>query len=287
MMKIARFVYGNIEDLGLVVEGCIHPFNDIDELPDHLSYPFADDADIEKILSINENDLSSSSCISIENVKLINPLKYPGKIIGLGLNYYDHVEESRLKPPKDIVVFMKPRTALAGPYDTINVPKFIRQLDYEGELAIVIGRKGKNIDLKEAYTYILGYTVFNDVSARDLQFSDGQWTRGKGLDGFAPAGPWIVTRDEIRDPHNLLIKTWVNGEIRQDSSTSNMIFKISDIVSRISRVFTLEPGDIISTGTPSGVGYSDKSGGHLIKDNDVVRIEISKIGFIENRFRFI
>lgn len=287
MLKVARFIYGSMEDLGFVMEEYIYPFSDIDGLPKYLSYPFAGDSDIEKILSVDESDLSEATCIPIDNIRLTNPVKYPGKIIGLGLNYYDHVEESGSKLPKDIVIFMKPRTALAGPYDTINIPKFIKQLDYEGELAVVIGRRGKNINVKNAYKYVLGYMVFNDVSARDLQFKDGQWTRGKGLDSFAPTGPWIVTRDDIVDPHDLFIKTWVNMEIRQNSSTSNMIFKIPDIVSRLSMVFTLEPGDIISTGTPSGVGYFDKSGDHLIKDNDVVKIEIDKIGFIENRFRFI
>ena len=286
ILKITRFVYGRIESLGFVIEGCIYPFSEFNNLPDYLSSPFVDDRDLENILSLDEKTILNATCIPIENVRLSNPVKYPGKIICLGLNYIDHVEEAGVKPPEDIVIFLKPRTALASPYDTIYVPRFIKQLDYEGELAVVIGRRGKNISVEEAYSYVLGYMILNDVSARDLQFKDRQWTKGKGLDGFAPTGPWIVTQDEISDPHNLYIKTWVNNEIRQDSSTSKMIFKIPEIVNKISMVFTLEPGDIISTGTPSGVGYFDKSGGKLIKNNDVVRIEIDKIGFIENRFRF-
>ena len=275
-----------MESLGFIIKGCIYPFNEFNNLPNYLSSPFVDDKDLKNILSLDEKMILNATCIPIENIRLVNPIKYPGKIICLGLNYIDHVEEAGTKLPEDIVIFLKPRTALAGPYDTIHVPRFIRQLDYEGELAVVIGRKGKNIDVEEAYLYVLGYMILNDVSARDFQFKDKQWTRGKSLDGFAPIGPWIVTRDEISDPHSLNIKTWVNDEIRQDSSTDKMIFKIPEIISRISMFFTLEPGDIISTGTPSGVGYFDKSGDKLIKNNDIVKIEIDKIGFIENRFRF-
>ncbi len=286
ILKIARFVYGNMESLGFVIKECMYPFSEFNNLPNYISSPFVDEKDIESILSLDEKMILNATCIPIKNVRLVNPVKYPGKIICLGLNYIDHVEEAEAKPPEDIVIFLKPRTALAGPYDIIHIPHFIKQLDYEGELAVVIGRKGKNISVEEAYSYVLGYTILNDVSARDLQFKDRQWTRGKGLDGFAPTGPWIVTRDEVGDPHSLSIKTWVNDEVRQDSSTSKMIFKIPEIVNKISMVFTLEPGDIISTGTPSGVGYFDKSGGKLIKDNDIVKIEIDKIGFIENRFRF-
>lgn len=284
-MKIGRFVYGLDESLGFISENCIYPFYIFNGLPKYLSYPFAKEQDIDNILSIRI--INKSSCVPIENIKFINPIKYPGKIIGLGLNYHDHVMESGLKTPKDIIIFMKPRTALAGPFDTIYVPKIVRELDYEGELALVIGRKGKNINVNDAYKYILGYTVLNDVSARDFQFRDGQWTRGKSVDGFSPIGPWIVTTDEIADPHDLRIRTWVNDELRQDSHTGNMIFKIDEVISRLSELITLEPGDVIATGTPSGVGYFDKSGDKLLKDNDIVRIEIEKIGFIENRFKFI
>jgi len=284
-MKIARFIYKGRESLGLVVDKYIIPFYEIEELPEYLSYPFTDENGLAKILTVK--GLSSYRRISLDQVKLVNPIKYPGKIICLGLNYWSHVEESGRSPPSDIVLFMKPRTALAGPYETIKVPRMVKKLDYEGELAIVIGRKGRNIPVDKANEYIFGYMVMNDVSARDFQFSDGQWTRGKGFDGFAPIGPWIVTKDEVKDPNYLYIKTWLNSELRQDSNTSDMIFKIPEIINRISKVMTLEPGDIISTGTPAGVGIFDKSGDKLVKEGYRVRIEIESIGYIENKFIFI
>jgi len=283
-MKIARFIYNNRESLGFVNNNYIIPFHEIGNLPKYLSYPYVDEEVLEKILSIK--DLDPYPKIPLNKVKIINPLKYPGKIICLGLNYWSHVKESNRSPPSDIVLFMKPRTALAGPYDTIKVPKYVKKLDYEGELAIIIGKRGKDIPEDEADKYIFGYTIMNDVSARDFQFKDGQWTRGKGFDGFAPIGPWIVTKDEIRDPNNLYIKTWLNSEIRQNGNTSDMILKINKIISKISMVMTLEPGDIISTGTPSGVGIFDSSGDKLIKNGDIVRIEIENIGFIKNKFIF-
>jgi 2-keto-4-pentenoate hydratase/2-oxohepta-3-ene-1,7-dioic acid hydratase in catechol pathway len=284
-MKIVRFLYDGYEYMGFLHEDKIVPFSSFKDLPEDVSYPFADDEDIERLLSIENVGIYEG--IPIQDVDIMAPVKFPGKIICLGLNYMDHVLESGREPPDDIVIFMKPRTSIAGPFDTIYVPRFVERLDYEGELAIVIGKTGKNIGEDEAYEYVLGYIIMNDVSARDFQFIDGQWTRGKGFDGFAPTGPWIVTRDDILDPHNLSIKTWLNDELRQDGNTMDMIFKVPFIISRISEFMTLEPGDIISTGTPAGVGIFDASGDKLIKDGDVVKIEISGIGFIQNRFRFI
>ena len=284
-MKICRFIYDEGEYLGFIDGDRVIPFTWIDnKLPDYLSYPFASDEDIRRILSID--DLSQYEGINIQDVRIVNPVKYPGKIICLGLNYESHVVETGLKMPEDIVIFMKPRTSLAGPFDEIRVPSFVRRLDYEGELALVIGFKGKYISKGDALNNVLGYMVFNDVTARDIQFKDRQWTRGKSLDGFAPIGPWIVTGDELGDPNDLRIRTWVNNELRQDSSTSEMIFKIPDIICRLSMVMTLEPGDIIATGTPSGVGVF-RGDDYLLKDGDRVRIEIDGIGFIENTFKFI
>ncbi len=283
MVKIIRFRIMGEEDLGILVDGYIAPFKEM-ELPPYIEYPL----NIEPITIEMLKNLSPEDYLvyDIEEVDILPPIKYPGKIICLGLNYKSHVLETGREMPSDIVIFMKPRTSVAGPYDIIDVPKIIKQLDYEGELAIVVGRRGRFIGVEEAHNYILGYMIMNDLSARDFQFSDGQWTRGKGFDGFAPIGPWIVTLDEIGDPHKLRIRTWVNDELRQDGSTSEMIFKIPEIVSRVSMVMTLEPGDIISTGTPAGVGFvhgEDK----LLKDGDKVRIEIEGIGFIENTVRFI
>jgi 2-keto-4-pentenoate hydratase/2-oxohepta-3-ene-1,7-dioic acid hydratase in catechol pathway len=184
-------------------------------------------------------------------------------------------------PPDEPVIFMKPHTTIIGPDEKIAKPKFVKELDYEGELAVVIGKKAKSVSVAEAESVIFGYTVFNDVSARDFQFKDGQWTRGKSFDTFAPTGPWIVTKAQLPDTSNLKIHTWVNGEIRQNASTHNMALSVSQIVHHLSRVMTLEPCDVIATGTPSGVGFAMKPP-RFLKNGDVVSIEIEGIGALEN-----
>ena len=176
---------------------------------------------------------------------------------------------------------MKPHTAIAGPGEKIVKRPFVKELDYEGELAVVIGKKAKDVSEKEAAGCVFGYTILNDVSARDFQFKDNQWTRGKGFDTFAPTGPCITTKNQLPDTTNLSIQTWVNRELRQNGSTRDMIFNIAQIIYHLSRVMTLEPGDIISTGTPSGVGMAMKPQTWL-QNGDTVRIEIEGIGFLEN-----
>jgi 2-keto-4-pentenoate hydratase/2-oxohepta-3-ene-1,7-dioic acid hydratase in catechol pathway len=218
--------------------------------------------------------------------KLLPPILKPSKIICLGYNYLDHAKEQGLTPPEEPVIFMKPRTTLIGAYDTIVCPKFVTKLDYEGELAFVISKDCKNVKQEDAMNYVLGYMVFNDVSARDIQFGDKQWTRGKSFDTFAPCGPCITTKDEISDPYNLRIVTKVNGETRQNSSTKNMALKIDRIVSSLSRVMTLEQGDIIATGTPSGVAIFMPQP-KFLKHGDTVEIEIEGLGVIRNDVRFI
>jgi 2-keto-4-pentenoate hydratase/2-oxohepta-3-ene-1,7-dioic acid hydratase in catechol pathway len=176
---------------------------------------------------------------------------------------------------------MKPHTTIIGPNENIIKPNFVKRLDYEGELAIIMGKKAKNIPVSEAKEYVFGYTILNDVSARDFQFKDKQWTRGKSFDTFAPTGPCITTTNQLQDTANLAIRTWVNGELRQNSSTKNMAFNVSEIVHHLSRVMTLEPCDIIATGTPAGVGFAMKPPKYL-QHGDVVRIEIEGIGVLEN-----
>jgi len=227
----------------------------------------------------------SPRSVAISEVRLLTPLPRPGKIICLGKNYLEHVEESGGRPPKGLVIFMKPATALAGPFDDILYPPVTTQLDYEGELAVVIGKKCKSVSPRDALGCVLGYTIMNDVSARDLQFGDGQWTRGKSCDTFAPVGPWITTADEVRDPHELAIKTWVNGELRQNSSTRKMIKKVDEIISVLSAGMTLEAGDVVATGTPSGVGFYWKPKPKLLKDGDRVVVKVGKLGRLENRVR--
>jgi 2-keto-4-pentenoate hydratase/2-oxohepta-3-ene-1,7-dioic acid hydratase in catechol pathway len=215
------------------------------------------------------------------DILLLAPIAFPPKIICLGLNYFDHAAESKAPVPDEPIFFMKPHTAIIGPNQRIIKPKFVKQLDYEGELAIVIGKTGKNISVSEAKKHIFGYTILNDVSARDLQFKDGQWTRGKSFDTFAPTGPCITTETQLPDTDNLAIRTLVNGEIRQNGTTRNMVFDVSEIVHHLSRVMTLEPCDVIATGTPAGVGFAMKPK-KFLQHGDVVRIEIEGIGILEN-----
>lgn len=186
----------------------------------------------------------------VEGMRLLSPC-LPSKIVALGLNYRDHAEEVKMKAPEEPLLFIKPSTTVIGPGDGIVYPKMSKRVDYEAELAIVIRRLAKTVPEGRASDYILGYTCLNDVTARDLQSKDGQWTRAKGFDTFGPIGPWIVT--DI-DPHHLDISTHLNGERRQHSSTENLIFGPHQLVSFISRVMTLLPGDVIATGTPSGIG---------------------------------
>ncbi|MEM2759826.1 MAG: fumarylacetoacetate hydrolase family protein [Nitrososphaerales archaeon] len=218
--------------------------------------------------------------------RFLPPLPSPPKIICLGYNYLDHAKEQGAKPPDEPVIFMKPRTALIGTEDDIICPRFVTQLDYEGELAVVVGQRCKNVKPEESMKYVLGYMVFNDVSARDIQFKESQWTRSKSFDTFAPCGPWITTADEIADPHNLRIITHVNGEVRQDSSTKNMYLKIDRIIASLSKVMTLEKCDIISTGTPSGVAVF-MTYPRFLQQGDTVEIEIENLGRIRNHVRFI
>ena len=219
--------------------------------------------------------------ISLNEVSLLAPIGQPPKIICLGLNYRDHAAETGKDIPKEPIIFMKPHTAIIGPNKEIIKPSFVKQLDYEGELAIIIGKKCKNVPVSEAENYIFGYSVINDVSAREIQFGDKQWTRGKSFDTFAPIGPCITTEAQLRDTSNLSIRTWVNSEARQNGTTKNMVFSVNEIVHHMSRVMTLEPCDIIATGTPSGVGMAMKPQKWL-RHGDVVRIEIEGIGVLEN-----
>ncbi|HEX2014923.1 MAG TPA: fumarylacetoacetate hydrolase family protein, partial [Nitrososphaera sp.] len=221
----------------------------------------------------------------IGEVELLVPIPNPPKIICLAFNYYDHARDAGLTPSDEPVIFMKPRTALNEPFSDVICPSFVTRLDYEAELAVVVGKRTKNVSEDTAADSIFGYMIFHDVSARDIQFKDRQFTRGKGFDTFAPCGPWITTKDEVGDPQNLKITTKVNGEIRQNSSSSNMVIPIKRIISTLSVTMTLEPGDIISTGTPAGVAMSMKEPRYL-KHGDVVEITIEKLGMIKNRILF-
>lgn len=224
---------------------------------------------------------AKSNClVPLTKVSLLAPIMFPPKIVCLGVNYRDHAAETGAEIPKDPILFMKPRTALIGPNERV-MKSFVKHLDYEGELAIIIGKKAKNISTDEAKEYVFGYTILNDISAREIQFGDKQWTRGKSFDTFAPTGPCITTASQLKDTNNLFICTWVNGELRQNGTTRNMVFNVEQIIHHLSQVMTLEPCDIIATGTPAGVGMAMKPQ-RWLKNCDVITIEIEGIGVLQN-----
>jgi 2-keto-4-pentenoate hydratase/2-oxohepta-3-ene-1,7-dioic acid hydratase in catechol pathway len=222
----------------------------------------------------------------ISNFKTLAPIPNPSKIICLAFNYKDHAREQNLIPPDEPAIIIKPKTTLNGAASDIICPSFVSKLDYEIELALIIGKNCKNITEQEAKNVIFGYMILNDTSARDIQAKDKQFTRAKGFDTFAPCGPWITTADEISDPQNLKMITRVNGTVRQNSSTSNMFLKIPTIVSMLSQSMTLEKGDIISTGTPAGVMLNRPDAVYL-KDGDKVEMEIEGLGKLENTVKFV
>jgi len=219
----------------------------------------------------------------LEDVTYAPPVVRPGKVLGIGVNYRDHAAETGRQPPAEPVFFNKFATSLVGHRGAIvhPGPSVTAKLDYEGELAVVIGRPARHVPEVDALRHVFGYTVFNDVSARDLQYRDGQFVKGKGLDGFAPMGPWIVTADEVPDPQALSIRLTLNGRTMQAGRTGDMIFSVAQLISYLSRLMTLEPGDVIATGTPAGVGTARKPPVYL-EPGDVVAVEIEGIGRLEN-----
>lgn len=221
--------------------------------------------------------------IAASSARLLAPLPNPGKLIAIGLNYMDHCREQKVKPPVRPLIFAKFPTSIIGPGDTITWDTSVtHEVDHEVELAVVIGKRTRHATRENALDAVFGYTVLNDISARDLQFSDGQWVRAKSLDTFAPMGPAIVTAGDIPDPQALKLRCSVNGKIMQDSSTAEMIFDVRHLIADLSRFFTLEPGDVITTGTPDGVGVY-RNPKVFLKDGDVIVAEIDGIGRLENR----
>ncbi len=215
------------------------------------------------------------------SVELGPPVPDPDKIICIGLNYADHASEAGLAQTEVPVFFAKFRNALVGPSAPIVLPRVSREIDYEGELAVVIGQHCKDVSASVALEYVAGYSVFNDVSARDLQMQTSQYTAGKALDTFAPMGPGIVLAADIPNPQTLLLTTKVNGQVVQHSSTANMIFSVAAVISFLSSLMTLEPGDIIATGTPSGVGFK-RTPPLFLRDGDVTEVEIEGVGQLRN-----
>ena len=285
-MKIARLVRDGKETYGLIKDDRVATKDDIIyqtgipiplNIKDFLFEGWYDE--------VKDKISDASFKNQLEKFRLLAPIPDPPKIICLTFNYPAHAKEQDLVSPKEPVIFIKPRTTLCGTDSDIMCPNFIKQLDYEIELAVIIGKTCKNVDESRSKDYIFGYMVFNDVSARDIQMRDKQFTRGKSFDTFAPCGPWITSADEVTNPQDLQLVTKINGQNRQDSSTKNMFIKIPSIISKLSNVMTLEKGDIIVTGTPDGVAMNNPSTPFL-KNGDKIEMEIEKLGRIQNTVKF-
>jgi 2-keto-4-pentenoate hydratase/2-oxohepta-3-ene-1,7-dioic acid hydratase in catechol pathway len=228
-----------------------------------------------------KSGIPESLFIRLNSARLRAPVLQPPKIICVGRNYSEHARESGHAPPANPIFFSKPNSAICDPGGAIRLPSISQQVDYEAEFAVVMGRRGYKIPVEKAHEYIAGYTLTNDVSARDMQEADGQWFRAKSCDTFAPLGPWIVTADEIADAHNLRITLKLNGKVMQDSNTSNLIFKIPFLVSYLSNSMTWEVGDILATGTPPGVGFH-RTPPVFLKPGDTVSVSVQDVGTLTN-----
>ena len=290
VLRLARFLSSGTSSYGILDDDCVISLPDLarelgESFPSSLLLFISQgksEKDIEHLIEgATKHDLERTTH-PLASLKLLPPLAHPSKIVCLGLNYKDHIAEQGRDPPSEPLFFFKPPTAIIGPNDDVVKPEFVEQLDYEAELAVVIGRKVKNISAVNAESCIFGYTILNDVSARDIQFKDKQWTRGKCLDTSAPTGPCITLSNQIREPSNLRIRTWVNKELRQNSNTRNMVFNVFEIIQHLSKFMTLEPGDLISTGTPAGVGFAMKPLAKFLRGGDTMEIEIEGIGILAN-----
>jgi 2-keto-4-pentenoate hydratase/2-oxohepta-3-ene-1,7-dioic acid hydratase in catechol pathway len=280
-MKLCTFLRDGVPLVGVVTDdGIVDLSESAPELP----------AEMAALLAAGEPALRRAAAaasaararIPLDSVRLAPPILRPPKFLAVGLNYADHVAEAGLETPKLPTIFNKQSTCVAGPTDPVHMPHVSSALDYEGELGFVVGRRCRHVPREHAHEVIAGYLVVNDVSVRDWQLRIPTWTMGKSFDTHGPIGPWITTADEVGDPHALRVRTWVNGELRQDSSTKNLIFDCFAIVEHLSTAFTLEPGDVVATGTPGGVGIAMKPP-KLLSIGDVVRVEIDGLGTLENR----
>jgi len=284
-MKLVSYqVSDNQVHLGAIREGQIVNLNSASDgaLPDDmLRFLQLGNAAMQTAREALEN---AAGELSLDSARLLSPVPNPSKIVAIGLNYMDHIREADIGVPELATMFCKYPSAVIGSDGDIRWSTSLTdQVDYEAELAVVIGKTARNVDAEVAYDYIAGYMNCNDVSARDLQFKPGdQWLRGKCLDTFCPLGPWLVTRDEIPDPHQLSIKCSVNGQVMQDSNTSEMIYRIPYLIEYLSAAFTLLPGDVIATGTPHGVG-AFREPPIWLKSGDTVTVEVEGLGALVNQ----
>jgi 2-keto-4-pentenoate hydratase/2-oxohepta-3-ene-1,7-dioic acid hydratase in catechol pathway len=280
-MKLATFTHGKTTRIGVVVDDHVCDLSSLTGMPTDMIELL--NAGAEAMEEVRRN-APEAKRIPLEEVHLEAPVLRPRKFLGLGGSYESHLKEtSHLMPrPAHQTWFNKQVTCVNGPYDPIEMPRVSSTLDYEGELALIIGRRGRHVRAAEAMDMIAGLTICNDVSVREWQLRAMTATLGKSFDTHGPLGPWMVTTDELGDPHGLSLRTWVNGELRQSARTSELIFTVGQMIEELSTVFTLEPGDILSTGSPAGVGGAQKPPVYL-KVGDVVRVAVSGIGHIENR----
>ena len=274
-MKLATFIESDIPRVGRIEGDVVVDLVD-SGLPIEMSAVFAAGLDAMKLAAT-----AGGTEFALDDVGLWSPVMRPPKILAIGLNYKDHIEETGLDTPAFPMFFNKQATAANGPFAPIHLPRVSDALDYEGELGFLIGRRCRHVPRERAHEVIAGYVVCNDVSVRDWQMRAQTFTIGKSFDTHSPFGPWLVSADELGDPHDLDLKTWVNGELRQDSNTKHLVFDCFEQIETLTQAFTLEPGDLILTGTPSGVGIGFKPHKYL-QAGDVVKVEIENIGYIEN-----
>jgi len=277
-MRIARVVHEGRESLAVVDDTGVRCVPEDAGIPDDLTALLRQSADVQADV---ENAVATVAPVSLDDVRLLAPIERPGKILAIGLNYRAHVAETGREVPPHQIWFNKQHTCITGPHDAIDKPVASDKVDYEGELVAVIGKTCRHVPADRAHEVITGYMVGNDVSVRDWQRRTPTMQMGKSFDTHGPIGPWMVTADEIADPQALTITTLVNGEQRQHASTSEMIFTLAEQIEHLTTAFTLEPGDLIFTGTAEGVGAA-MDPPQFLKDGDVVRIDISGIGAIEN-----
>lgn len=270
-MKIFRYRNGKNTKPGLMVN---NTYFDISEFVGDIDRDFFENGGFAQLRRIKEDQLTQK----IAKPDFAAPIHRPGKLVCIGLNYQKHAAESGMGIPEEPVIFFKATSSICGPFDDVIIPKGSKKTDWEVELAVIIGKKANYVSAEEAMDYVAGYTIHNDVSEREYQLErGGQWVKGKSCDTFAPLGPYIVSKDEIKDPHRLNLWLTINGEKLQNGSTADFIFDIPEVISYLSRFMSLEPGDIISTGTPEGVGLGFSPPRYL-KDGDIMELGIEGLG---------
>jgi 2-keto-4-pentenoate hydratase/2-oxohepta-3-ene-1,7-dioic acid hydratase in catechol pathway len=278
-MKLVTFIHNDKTRVGAAVDGFVVDGKNNTKIPaTMLEFLNAGPRALE---AMQRQIDSGEGRIPLDQVKLLAPVPRPGKYMAISLNYADHIGETGLEKPEYPSFFTKQGTCVIGHGDAIHRPKVSDKLDYEGELAFVIGKRCRHVPVDKAHQVIAGFTIANDVSVRDWQIRSPTFTLGKSFDTHGPLGPWIVTSDEISDPHNLDLKTWIDGELRQNSNTRHMIFNCYEMIAYLSQAMTLEPGDVIATGTPAGVGVKMKPRGYMLP-GQTARIEIEGIGALVN-----